>query len=194
MSTSSRNDAICLYFWSILIWSGSVPVQEESMWFSQLWKELEFICKFAKFLFENFRRSILRRFNYRVVEFHIEQQIERVVWARIIRKGGKNWYDDTSHHRRVINLMHEREYRHRYADDNERLRACRTCRVCIYYTVYTPHRGIHFMKAIPRAYLSNQDINGRGRRPISLDDYSVYHILFRVQCNWLPSDRKCAAF
>lgn len=32
---------------------------------------------------------------------------------------------------RVINLMHEREYRHRYADDNERREPRPTCRVCI---------------------------------------------------------------
>lgn len=147
-----------------------------------------------KFPFENFRRSISRRFNYRIVEFHVEQEvIDRTIWARIYtQRCGGNWYDDASYHRRVINLMHEREYRHRYADDNERPRARRMCRVCILYYIHPASRDPLYESN--SASIPVQSRYQWGRRPISLDDYSVYHILFRVQCNWLSPDRKCAAF
>jgi len=144
-----------------------------------------------KFPFEGFHQSIARRFNL-VVEFHVEQGTAgRITGANYTQRWRELiWRCIPSSTRNQSNAWT------RISSSLCRWQwAASSSYVSRLYC--TAHRiGIHFMKAIPRAYLSNQDINGGsgGGRSISLDDYSVYHILFRVQCNWLPSDRKCAAF
>lgn len=56
----------------------------------------------------------------------------------------------------------------------------RTCRVCI-----VPHTasGIHFMKAILRAYLSNQDINGGKRGGGRFRSMITASTIFCFACN-----------